>query len=55
LDPVTPVVAAREIHDALPNGISRLEVIKGAGHFPWKDAPDDYWPLLTEFVRTPHR
>jgi pimeloyl-ACP methyl ester carboxylesterase len=27
-------------------------VIEGAGHFPWKDAPDRYWPLLTEFVET---
>jgi pimeloyl-ACP methyl ester carboxylesterase len=52
LDPVTPVAAAREIYDALPDGIARLEVIEGAGHFPWKDAPDRYWPLLNEFVRT---
>jgi pimeloyl-ACP methyl ester carboxylesterase len=50
LDPITPVAAAREIVEALPEGHSRLEVIKGAGHFTWKDAPDRYWPLLTEFV-----
>ena len=52
LDPVTPVEAALEIHDGLPAGIARLEVIKGAGHFPWKSAPDRYWPLLGEFVVT---
>jgi pimeloyl-ACP methyl ester carboxylesterase len=52
LDPVTPVAAAREIVDALPAGSARLEVIEGAGHFPWKDAPDRYWPLITEFVTT---
>ena len=52
LDPVTPVAASREIVDALPPGIARLEVIEGAGHFTWKDAPDRYWPLVTEFVRT---
>ena len=52
LDPVTPVAASREIVDALPPGIAQLEVIEGAGHFPWKDAPDRYWPLVTEFVRT---
>ena len=48
LDPVTPVAAAREIVDALPEGIARLEVIEGAGHFPWLDAPDRYWPLVSE-------
>jgi pimeloyl-ACP methyl ester carboxylesterase len=52
LDPVTPVAAAQEIHDGLPEGIARLEVIQGAGHFPWKCAPDRYWPLLIEFVTT---
>jgi pimeloyl-ACP methyl ester carboxylesterase len=50
LDPATPVAASREIVDALPGGTARLEVIEGAGHFPWKDAPDRYWPLLLEFV-----
>jgi pimeloyl-ACP methyl ester carboxylesterase len=52
LDPMTSVAAAREIVDALPDGIARLEVIEGAGHFTWKDAPERYWPLVTEFVTT---
>ena len=52
LDPITPVAAAREIYRALPDGIARLEVIEGAGHFSWKDAPDRYWPRLNEFVIT---
>ncbi len=52
LDPITPVAAAREIVDALPGRIAQLEVIEGAGHFPWKDAPDRYWPLVTDFVTT---
>jgi pimeloyl-ACP methyl ester carboxylesterase len=52
IDPVTPVAAAREIVDALPAGRARLEVIAGAGHFPWRDAPDRYWPLVSEFVAT---
>ena len=51
-DSVTPVGASREIVEALPEGIGRLEVIEGAGHFPWKDAPERYWPLLTGFVTT---
>ncbi len=50
LDPVTPVDAAHEIVDALPEGIGRLEVIEGAGHFPWKDVPDRYFPLIVGFV-----
>jgi proline iminopeptidase len=51
-DPVTQVADAREIVDALPDGSAQLEVIDGAGHFPWKDAPDTYWPLVTKFVMT---
>jgi pimeloyl-ACP methyl ester carboxylesterase len=51
IDPVTPVAAAREIVDALPEGSARLEVMEGAGHFPWRDAPDRYWPLVSDFVR----
>jgi pimeloyl-ACP methyl ester carboxylesterase len=50
LDPVTPVGAAEEIVAALPDGIARLEVIEGAGHFTWMDAPERYWPMLIEFV-----
>lgn len=50
LDPITPVAAAREIVEALPDGITRLEVIESAGHFTWRDTPDRYWPLLTDFV-----
>jgi pimeloyl-ACP methyl ester carboxylesterase len=53
LDPVTPVAAARELAAALPEGLARLEVVQGAGHFTWKDAPDRYWPLLAEFVTHP--
>jgi proline iminopeptidase len=52
LDPATPLAAAREIVDALPEGSTWLEVVESAGHFPWKDAPDRYWPLLTQFVTT---
>ena len=52
LDPVTPVDASHEIVDALPDGIGRLEVIAGAGHFPWLYAPEAYWPVIEEFVAT---
>ena len=50
LDPMTPVAAAQELVAALPDGIARLEVIADAGHFPWRDEPEQYWPLLLDFV-----
>lgn len=37
LDPVTPVAAAEEI-------------IAGAGHFAWLDAPDRFWTIITDFI-----
>ena len=50
LDPVTPVAAAEEIVARLPEGIAQLEVIDGAGHFTWMDAPERFWPMITEFI-----
>ena len=50
LDPVTPVPAAEEIAGGLPEGIGQLEVIEGAGHFTWLDAPDRFWPMVVDFV-----
>ena len=51
-DPVTPVGASEEIVAALPVGLGRLEVVKGAGHFTWLDAPEAFWPVVTQFVRS---
>jgi pimeloyl-ACP methyl ester carboxylesterase len=51
LDSVVPVDASCEIVDALPPGIGRLEVVPGAGHFPWlDDSADEYWSALIEFI-----
>ena len=50
LDPITPVSAAREIVEAMPEGDVRLEIIEGAGHFLWRDVSDSYWSLLRDFV-----
>jgi pimeloyl-ACP methyl ester carboxylesterase len=50
LDPVTPVEAAEEIVDALPDGLGRLEVIPGAGHFTWLDAPEPFGSAITGFI-----
>lgn len=52
LDVPTPVSVHREIVDGLPPGLGQLAVIPGAGHFMWKDAPDRFWPVLTDFVET---
>jgi proline iminopeptidase len=53
LDPITPVACAREILDGLRPAIGRLEVLDGAGHFPWKDDADAYWRVLERFLREP--
>jgi pimeloyl-ACP methyl ester carboxylesterase len=50
LDPITPVAAAMELMDLLPVGLGRLEIIEGAGHFPWLDRPERLWPVLTDAV-----
>jgi len=52
LDPITPVWAAEIIVDGLPDGIARLDVIEGAGHFPWRDRPDPYWSSIKRFVKS---
>jgi proline iminopeptidase len=52
LDPVTPVAASEEIVAALPSGLGRLQVLQGAGHFAWLDAPDIFWPQLIDFLQT---
>lgn len=50
LDPITPVWAAETIVDGLPDGTGHLDVIEGAGHFPWRDRPDRYWSSIKRFV-----
>jgi len=50
LDPVTPVAAAEEIVDALPDGVGRLEILHGAGHFSWLDAPERYRSMINGFI-----
>jgi len=37
-------------HRAWSRVSAQLKIINGAGHFTWKDAPDRYWPIITEFI-----
>jgi proline iminopeptidase len=50
LDPITPVWAADEIVAGLGGTHPWLDVIEGAGHFPWRDQPDHYWSSIERFV-----
>jgi pimeloyl-ACP methyl ester carboxylesterase len=50
LDAVTPVEASREIADRLRRGVGRLEIVPGAGHFPWLDQSETYWATLSRFI-----
>ena len=50
LDPVTPVPASEEIVAGLRSPAARLEVLAGAGHFPWLDAPDRYRSVIAAFI-----
>lgn len=50
LDPVTPVPASEEIAAGLRQAPARLEVLAGAGHFPWLDAPDHYRSIIAQFI-----
>jgi pimeloyl-ACP methyl ester carboxylesterase len=52
LDPVTPVAAAEEIARALPERLAKLEIVDGAGHFTWMDAPDRFCALMIEFIES---
>lgn len=52
VDPITPVWAAETIMEGLPEGIGRVDVIKDAGHFPWRDQPDSYWSSIKRFVKS---
>ena len=45
-----PSMPSREIVGALRDGVGRLEVIAGAGHFPWLDAPAVCSTVIREFV-----
>lgn len=47
-DSLVPLSAAREAARRLPN--ARLEIIAGAGHWPMREKPELFNPLLTGFL-----
>lgn len=49
-DPALPLPLAREIHEALPAGLSRLHVIENCGHTIFDDAPDEAMTALSGFL-----
>ena len=49
-DPIIPVTHGYSTHEQIPH--SRLEVIDGAGHFPYRDDPRRFARLLSDFVET---
>lgn len=53
LDPdwADPVAEGRAIVAAIPDGLARLEVIDGAGHYPHAQYPDRVLSLVLPFLR----
>jgi len=49
-DPLLPVRHARAAHERMPG--SRLEIFPEAGHFPYRDDPERFARVLSDFIRT---
>ncbi len=47
-DRPTPPAAARRIAETAPRG--ELLIVEGAGHFPFAEAPERYWPALERWL-----
>ena len=45
-------MCSKEGSEALASGISmsKLYVMKGAGHFPYYEKPDEFWSVVNEFL-----
>jgi pimeloyl-ACP methyl ester carboxylesterase len=42
----------RRSSESCGRGAAQLEIIEGAGHFTWMDAPDRFWPTIIEFIHS---
>ncbi|MGA2520784.1 MAG: alpha/beta fold hydrolase [Acidimicrobiales bacterium] len=49
-DKIIPLVHAYAAHDAIPN--SRLEIMKGVGHYPHVEEPFRFVEILLDFLKT---
>ncbi|HEY2034169.1 MAG TPA: alpha/beta hydrolase [Rhizomicrobium sp.] len=49
-DPITPVICAREIFEAMPKGTAKLEVFQGAGHGVHRDQPEEAERIMRAFL-----
>jgi pimeloyl-ACP methyl ester carboxylesterase len=49
-DPIIPVEHGRAAHEEIPH--SQLEVMEGAGHFPYRDDPRRFAKVLTDFIES---
>lgn len=49
-DPLIPVRHAHQAHEQIPG--SRLEIFRGAGHFPYRDDPARFASVVLEFIET---
>jgi pimeloyl-ACP methyl ester carboxylesterase len=49
-DKIIPVSHAYQAHEAIPN--SRLEIMKGVGHFPHVEEPYRFVEILVDFLCT---
>ncbi len=49
-DKIIPLVHAHTAHDAIPN--SRLEIMKGVGHYPHVEEPVRFVEILCDFLET---
>ena len=49
-DPIIPVAHAYSAHEQIP--ASRLEIVEGAGHFPYRDDPRRFAGILSDFIAT---
>jgi pimeloyl-ACP methyl ester carboxylesterase len=49
-DPIIPVAHGYSAHEEIPE--SRLEIIEGAGHFPYRDDPRRFARILSDFIET---
>jgi len=47
-DAMCSLAAAKKAAEGIPT--ARLEIVKDAGHMPWLEKPDDFFPLLREFL-----